>query len=161
MKQPSQARMRGSELQQAIRGFQRQRGNPLFYKLLEEMADTHDRKSHDYAHDNNPTGNYEFAGQVACMFSHSPQDAGFAGRLAEKIYRIAVLEGSGKKPKNESVEDTERDIAVIATLWMSARRLKRAQPNKLNKELFDLIKLMPDTQTEEIIMFIRQLRAAQ
>lgn len=100
-------------------------GSPLFYKLLEEMADTHDKKSHDYANNDNPYGNYYFAGQVAAMFSHSPEDAGFAGRLAEKIYRIAVLTASGAQPKNESLEDTERDIAVISALWAASRRERK------------------------------------
>lgn len=100
-------------------------GNPKFYELLEEMANTHDKKSHDYASNENPSGNYHFAGQVANMFSHSPQDAGFVGRLAEKLYRIANLEGAGKAAKNESVEDTERDICVIAALWIADRRQRR------------------------------------
>lgn len=100
-------------------------GSPQFYKMLEEMADTHDRKSHDYASNDNPYGNYHFAGELACLFKHSPEDAGFVGRLGEKIYRLANLEGSGKSPSNESIEDTERDIAVITVLWMASRRAKR------------------------------------
>jgi hypothetical protein len=106
------------------KGFERH-GSPTFYKLLEEMADTHSQKSHDYASNQNPSGNYHFAGQMATMFAHSPQDAGFVGRLAEKIYRLANLEGSGKTPKNESIADTERDIAVITALWMADRRDRR------------------------------------
>lgn len=104
-------------------------GSPTFYALLEEMADTHDKKSHDYASDKNPYGNYHFAGMVANLFAHSPQDAGFAGRIAEKIYRLSNLEGSGKQAKNESVEDTERDIVVIAALWMADRRDRRKNNN--------------------------------
>jgi hypothetical protein len=100
-------------------------GNPNFYKLLERLAELHDRKSHDYASNDNPSGNYHFAGQVAAMFSHSPKDAGFAGRIAEKVYRLANLESGGKIPKNESVEDTERDICVITLLWMSDREERR------------------------------------
>lgn len=100
-------------------------GSPIFYAMLEEMADTHDKKSHDYADNSDPYGNYHFAGLVASLFSHSPDDAGFAGRLAEKIYRIAILERGRKTPKNESVADTERDIATIATLWMADRRNRR------------------------------------
>lgn len=89
------------------------------------MAELHSRKSHDYASDENPYGNYEFAGEISCMFSHSPQDAGFAGRMAEKLFRLANLERAGKTPKNESIEDTERDLCVIIALWMSARRNRR------------------------------------
>lgn len=100
-------------------------GSPTFYELLKEMADTHNRKSHDYASNHNPFGNYEFAGLVSSLFSHSPNDAGFAGRLAEKMYRLSALEGGQKQPLNESIDDTERDIAVIATLWMASRKDKR------------------------------------
>jgi hypothetical protein len=100
-------------------------GSPTFYALLEEMADTHDAKSHDYASDKNPSGNYHFAGQMATMFAHSPEDAGFVGRLAEKIYRLANLESAGKTPRNESIADTEKDIAVITALWMANRRDRR------------------------------------
>lgn len=99
------------------------------------MAEIHDRKSHDYANNENPYGNYYFAGQLSAMFSYSPQDAGFVGRLAEKIYRISMLEASGKTPRNESVEDTERDIATIVTLWIASRRDRRALSNVLNYEI--------------------------
>lgn len=105
-------------------------GNPKFYDLLDDLARTHDKKSHDYASNDNPSGNYHFAGQMASMFSHSPQDAGFVGRIAEKIYRLANLEGSGKSPKNETIEDTERDIAVITILWMTDRRERRTPLNQ-------------------------------
>lgn len=100
-------------------------GSPLFYDLLQEMAETHDKKSHDYASDDNPAGNYHFAGQMALLFSHSSEDAGFFGRMAEKIYRLSNLEKSNKIAKNETIDDTERDICVIATLWMSDRRNRR------------------------------------
>lgn len=107
-------------------------GSPMFYQLLYDMAELHDRKSHDYASNQNPSGNYHFAGQVSTMFSHSPQDAGFVGRIAEKIYRLSNLESGDKTPKNESVEDTENDIAVITLLWMADRRVRREKSNPAN-----------------------------
>lgn len=100
-------------------------GMPEFYNLLERMADTHDKKSHDYASNRNPAGNYHFAGEIALLFSHSSQDAGFAGRIAEKLYRLANLEGTGKTPNNESIEDTEIDIVTITALWMADRKRRR------------------------------------
>lgn len=100
-------------------------GSPIFYRLLQEMAELHDRKSHDYASNDNPYGNYHFAGKLASLFSHSEQDAGFIGRLGEKLYRLANLEGSQKDPSNESIEDTEKDICVITVLWMADRRNRR------------------------------------
>ena len=100
-------------------------GSPTFYKLLEEMAVTHDKKSHDYASDSNPSGNYHFAGKLALLFSHSEQDAGFVGRIGEKLFRLANLESSQKIAQNESIEDTERDLCVIMALWMADRRDRR------------------------------------
>jgi hypothetical protein len=100
-------------------------GSQVFYALLEEIAHTHEVKHHDYASDDDPSGNYHFAGNVAVLFAHSPDDMGFLGRLAEKIYRLANLTGSNKIPKNESVEDTEKDIATITVLWMADRRERK------------------------------------
>ncbi len=111
-------------------------GSATFYDLLERMGITHDKKSHDYASNDNPYGNYHFAGQVSSMFAHSPQDAGFAGRLAEKIYRLANLESSGKSAKNESVDDTEIDIAVITALWMADRIDRRLEKNRVELNKF-------------------------
>jgi hypothetical protein len=105
-------------------------GSPTFYGILNNMADTHDRKSHDYASNDNPCGNYHFAGQLASLFGHSPEDMGFIGRIGEKLYRLANLEKDGKVPSNESVEDTEVDLCVIMTLWMSDRRDRRIKCSK-------------------------------
>jgi hypothetical protein len=99
-------------------------GSPTFYKLLEEMSDKHSSKSHDYATNDDPYGNYHFAGRMSKLFDN-PDDAGFMGRIAEKLYRLANLENGGKTPKNESVEDTEIDISVITALWMADRRDRR------------------------------------
>ena len=107
-------------------------GSPEFYKILEEMAETHDRKSHDYASNKDPFANYHFAGKLALLFSHSEQDAGFVGRIAEKLYRLANLEKSQKTPLNESIEDTEKDICVIVALWMASRR-ERRKANQYNQ----------------------------
>ncbi len=168
-------------------------GSPTFYKLLEEAAELHNIKSHDYASNDNPSGNYHFAGLLSNLFKHSSEDAGFVGRIGEKIYRLANLEKDGKHPKNESIEDTERDIVVITALWITDRRDRRlkiregelnrilhepescggqaylpdnqsneAPPNKgdnpLQTELYDLIKLMPDSQTDNLMEFIISMR---
>jgi hypothetical protein len=127
-------------------------GSPTFYKLLEEMAELHDKKSHDYASDKNPFGNYVFAGQVASMFAHSPKDAGFASRLADKLYRIANLESSGKTPKNEAIEDTEKDLCVIVMLWIAARKDWREE-----KEAALLSKIEQPISIEEVDKMIDYL----
>lgn len=108
----------------AIQARQRN-GSPVFYGMLNEMAETHDRKSHDYASNDSPYANYQFAGKLAALFAHSPEDMGFLSRIGEKMYRLANLEKDGKIPSNESMEDTERDLPIIMTLWMSMRRERR------------------------------------
>lgn len=120
-------------------------GSQTFYALLEEMSETHNKKSHDYASNSNPSGNYHFAGQMALMFSHSPEDAGFVGRIAEKLYRIKNLESSGKEGVTETIEDTERDICVITALWIADRRDRRAR----RKELTAAIKQKMDSREWE------------
>ena len=110
-----------------------QHGSPIFYNLLERMADLHDKKSHDYANDVDPFGNYHFAGVMSQLFANS-DDAGFVGRLGEKIFRLANLENSRKSPVNESIEDTELDICVIVTLWMADRQYRRATSGPSNSE---------------------------
>ena len=109
-------------------------GSPIFYNLLERMADLHDKKSHDYANNSDPFGNYHFAGLMSQLFTNS-DDAGFIGRLGEKLFRLANLENSRKYPINESIEDTELDICVIVTLWIADRRDRRNKggPSKSNE----------------------------
>lgn len=100
------------------------RGSPIFYAILDDMAATHDIKSHDYASDKDPFGNYHFAGMLGKMFNN-PDDSGFVARLGEKLFRLANLDNNQLVPKNESVEDTERDLCVIMTLWVADRRTRR------------------------------------
>lgn len=102
-------------------------GSPIFYALLDTMANIHDKKSHDYASNDSPYANYQFAGKMSRLFDN-PDDAGFIGRIAEKLYRLANLENAAKIPSNESVEDTEIDICVITALWIASRQEKRKKP---------------------------------
>jgi|SRR5215203_264924 len=99
-------------------------GSAVFYELLDKMGDIHDKKSHDYASEIDPYGNYHFAGMMSKIFSN-PDDAGFISRIGEKIYRLANLENTFKLPKNETIEDTEEDLCVIMVLWMADRRTRR------------------------------------
>jgi hypothetical protein len=98
--------------------------NKTFYELLKDAGDLHALKAHDYASDEDPYGNYKFAGMMSKLFDNT-DDAGFMGRIGEKIYRLANLENNNKTPKNEAIEDTERDLCVIMVLWMSQRKDRR------------------------------------
>lgn len=101
-------------------------GSKTFYDLLKEAGQLHSLKSHDYASDVDPYANYRFAGQMSKVFN-DPDDSGFVGRIGEKLFRLANLENNRKEPKNETIEDTERDLCVLMILWMSMRKDRRKQ----------------------------------
>lgn len=98
-----------------------------FLNLLDAASALYAKKSHDYASEDSPYGNYHFAGMMSKLFQNA-DDAGFVGRMGEKLYRLANLENNGKAPLNETIEDTEIDLIVIMVLWISSRRDKRNNP---------------------------------
>ena len=108
-------------------------GLPEFYQLLEESANIHDKKSHDYANNQDPTGNYRFAGTLSKLFN-DPTDAGLIGRFGEKLFRLSNLENKNSTPLNESIEDTEVDMVTIIGLFVANRRQRRAKLTNVNSE---------------------------
>ena len=83
-------------------------GHPKFYKLLEEIAELHSRKSRDYAGDD-PLSNL--------------RDFGWKGvivRLGDKWCRIKnFAEREKYEVKDESLKDTLMDNAVYSLLaWI-------------------------------------------
>lgn len=92
--------------------------NPKYDAVLAKMAELHDRKSQDYASDANRYSNFEFAGQLGALFTH-PVDIAFATLIGVKLARLGELKGKGKAAQNESVQDTQMDLAVYASLWAS------------------------------------------
>ena len=89
--------------------------NPKFATILEQMANMHNRKSHDYARDSNPYSNFEESAITAGV----PVDTVFAVMIGIKMARLAELTRAGKEPNNESIQDTRVDLAVYSALWAS------------------------------------------
>ena len=87
-----------------------------FFKNLETMAETHKKKNHDYAGDEGTYFNFEYAAVLAKPFD-DPFDKVFATMIGIKLARLSVLKNSGKKPLNESIEDSLKDLATYATIW--------------------------------------------
>lgn len=88
--------------------------NPKFDKLLQQMADLHEKKNHDYA-DENPYSNFEGAAAiVGCDV-----DTIFRALIGIKLERLRVLLSSGKTPNNESVQDSRMDLTMYCALWTS------------------------------------------
>lgn len=86
-----------------------------FIELIDKCKKIHNKKSYDYASNNNPHSNFEFASEFAHNFMSAP-DHTYATIIGIKIARLIELL-NGKEPKNESVEDTFIDLANYVLLW--------------------------------------------
>jgi len=91
--------------------------NPIFEQITAKMNAIHDKKNHDYADDDNPYSNFEFAAYIANQFNH-PTDKVYATLLGIKLARLAQLK-NGKAPNNESVEDTHLDLSTYSVIWFA------------------------------------------
>lgn len=91
--------------------------NPIHSEILDKCKELHEKKSHDYAQDDNPFSNFEYAAKVADIFT-DPVDKVFATLIGVKLARLAELR-KGKEPKNESIEDTCIDFVNYAAIWGS------------------------------------------
>jgi hypothetical protein len=81
-------------------------GHPRFYELLNEIAEIHSLKNHDYAGKDNPLANLKEFGWK-----------GIVVRLGDKYFRLKNFVKSGElKVKDESIIDTFKDTAVYSLL---------------------------------------------
>jgi hypothetical protein len=85
-------------------------GHPLFYELLEQMADLHSRKNANYAGDD-PLSNLK-----RCQVLNIPPLLGVLVRLQDKWSRIEQLAKGQPDLVGESLEDTLMDSAIYALL---------------------------------------------
>ena len=85
-------------------------GDPRFKKVLDEMWDVHQKKSHDYGKDEDPLQNIRAAEEFGV-----PNWVGTAIRLNDKVQRLKAFAKKGVL-KNESIEDAFIDVANYAVL---------------------------------------------
>ncbi len=85
-------------------------GDPRFYALLEDIAELHSRKNHDYAKDGEPLSNFNRARALGV----EPL-TGVLVRMTDKWSRIEEL-SRGKVAKNESLRDSLIDNAVYSLI---------------------------------------------
>lgn len=90
----------------------KQYGHPKFYKLLEEMADTHSRKNHDYADQGDPLSNFK---EVAEIVGITPFQV-VQVFLATKMVRIKQLRTKPNLVQGESIKDSLMDNAIYSLL---------------------------------------------
>ena len=86
-------------------------GDPEFYKLLEELAQLHSDKNHDYAGED-PLSNFFLSEKMGI-----PAWKGCLVRMSDKISRLWSFARKGAyKVQDEKVEDTLMDLAVYAII---------------------------------------------
>jgi len=102
---------------------EKRHGHPRFYELLDEIADLHSRKNHDYAH-SDPLSNLRVSEQFGI-----PGWKGVLVRLADKWQRIVNFARRGSlEVKDESVIDTLKDLAIYALLDIILFEESRKEP---------------------------------
>ncbi len=103
-----------------------QHGHPDFYKLLDQMAELHSRKNHDYAGTSDPLKNLR-----ACTRLELDPFTGVLVRLQDKWSRIEeFVKSKTLLVKNESVEDTLMDNAVYSLLAIILLREQKKDTDK-------------------------------
>lgn len=91
-------------------GEKSERGDPRFKKILDEMWDLHQEKSHDYGFDGDFLSNL----RATKDFGIEPW-VGVIIRMNDKITRLKALIKKGSL-KCESVQDTLKDISCYGAL---------------------------------------------
>ena len=160
--------------------------NKHFVELLKQMEEIHARKNHDYS-SIGFYQNFERSATLLSWFRND-MDKTFASLVGTKLARLATLLDNTEAPLNESIDDSFLDLCTYCGLWASWHKLKEDEKNKyhsfisgktqpsfcqmcglhqsshsvnenpLTNQLLDLIKLMPDSQTQEIVDFIMSMR---
>lgn len=88
--------------------------------ILQRGMELLDAKGHDYAGDDSAFINFTLTGIIldwAVSRGLQQEDLAFVSFIATKLARLIELRGSGKTPKNETIQDTCMDLANYAALW--------------------------------------------
>jgi len=160
---------------------------PIIKDVIQSLAkieQIHRKKNDDYATGSNPFSNFDLAIPVLSAFS-SDRDKVYVWPIAVKLARLGVLLSNNRPPNNESVEDSLIDIATYVLIWKAdiVRRKEELETTgqidiieeifgvpyegKIETELghsndfFDILKIMPDSQLNELLAFAEKLLAAR
>ena len=94
-------------------------GHPGFYELIEDIKEIHSNKNKDYAGDN-PLSNF-----MMCERMGIPAWKGVLIRISDKFSRLCSFANTEEfKVKDESVEDTLKDLAVYSLICLILYREK-------------------------------------
>lgn len=102
-------------------------GHPMFYEIVEELADLHSRKNHDYAAGGDPLGNFK---RVANLLGQYPGLDLSDPSIVAMVYAIKQVDAffwlkcQGHSAKVEGTADRLQDVAVYSMITMILERLK-------------------------------------
>jgi len=89
-------------------------GHKDFYKLLDDLKELHSNKNHDYAGEDDPFKNLK----LSEMMGIKPWK-GCLVRISDKFSRLCSFAKTEEyKVKDESVEDTLKDLAIYALICL-------------------------------------------
>jgi hypothetical protein len=119
--------------------------NPKFREVLEKLTVLHNKKSNDYAQNNDYYSNFKFAAFVAGV----TVDQVFRVMLGIKLARLKELK-SGKTPNFESIQDTILDLANYGCIYASYDG-----PQTITASPFD--KSLSSYELEEVNKILRRI----
>jgi hypothetical protein len=96
-------------------------GHPMFYQIVEEIRDLHERKNKQYATQDDPLGNFRRTGQIIKKFLKPGLDPTLASCLAfmsKQVDGVYEMFGESKTDTPDQMEDKLLDIAVYAIIGM-------------------------------------------
>ena len=102
----------------SFQGVTRKMKNKTFDELMDGLKELHAKKNSDYASDDNPYSNFEYAASLLVGFTN-PVDQVFVAIIGIKLARLAQLLGTDKIPNNESIQDSMRDLTNYCAIWTS------------------------------------------
>lgn len=95
--------------------------DPYIAEITDELAGLVKicmKKRKDYSAEDNPFENFELS---AAFTNIQPEQSIFA-RLSEKFIRLSNLLWEERKPENESIEDSLRDLALLSIILLVYRK---------------------------------------
>lgn len=94
-----------------------------YEETLEEIKEILSRKKADYAFDDDTFSNFRFASDLLGVDGFGPMES-ILHLIGVKLARLAALRRNGRlnEPRNETVKDTYRDLAVYGVIMYALAR---------------------------------------
>ncbi len=99
-----------------------------FEDILKRSLEIHETKRKDYTTnpDTDPYENFKRSNEIGSWFPNFHKS--FAILIGTKLARLASLLSTGRKPSNESLDDTFLDLVTYCALWYEYWKSKFYEP---------------------------------